>query len=334
MVSVAVSVRRNLRQAGLSARAIDAVWPAWWSVEAEGSVSATTELRYTLARRLGLSPASLFDGPPKFIWRDEAKFKGLGTESEQERAALTSFGVAVARCVAQGMPQERSVSPISPLDLRSAILETSTYVDLDTLIAYCWAFGIGVLFLTVFPLSQKRMHAMTVRSGDRYVILLGRTSRFPAQVTYVIAHELAHLLLGHVSESSALLEMNDLLTGSGADQDREEQAADRFALALLTGTEEPDVQSNQERFSGAQLAEAAMRYGPELHIEPATLALCLGYTTKRWAQSVRALKLIPPGEMDVRSYINQIARAQLNWQSFSFESLEFVDRLLGEESAA
>ena len=38
---------------------VDAVWPAWWSDEAEGSPSAQTELRFGVSRRLGIDPRSL-----------------------------------------------------------------------------------------------------------------------------------------------------------------------------------------------------------------------------------------------------------------------------------
>ena len=65
-------LRRELRDAGIANSAIDAVWPQWWNDEAEGSLTATAELTYTVARRLGLAPSSLFAGEPQFLWRDEA----------------------------------------------------------------------------------------------------------------------------------------------------------------------------------------------------------------------------------------------------------------------
>ena len=95
MASEARSLRRELRRAGITPSAIEAVWPEWWSAEAESSFSARTELRYTVARRLGLSPRYLLDGAAQFVWRDEAKFKNLGTTTDHQAIVLTSFGVAV-----------------------------------------------------------------------------------------------------------------------------------------------------------------------------------------------------------------------------------------------
>ena len=71
-------LRHELAQAGIANAAINAVWPEWWSAEAKDSLSATTELIYTVARRLGLSPRALFDGSPQFLWHDSTKFKNLG----------------------------------------------------------------------------------------------------------------------------------------------------------------------------------------------------------------------------------------------------------------
>ena len=239
---------RELRQAGITARAIDAVWPEWWSSDAESSFSATTELRYTVARRLGMSPRSLFEGPPRFAWRDESKIQEPRRGLVQEAAILSSFGVAVGRCAVAAMPDQEALSDsITARGLRGSILESSNVVDLNGLLAFCWGVGIPVLQLQLFPLSQKRMEAITVRTGDRYVILMGRESKFPAQVAYILAHEIGHIVLGHVSGLIALLDVGDPLKITNADD--EEQNADRFTLEVLTGDPAPIIESNTERFA-------------------------------------------------------------------------------------
>src|ERR1700735_5212780 len=109
MPSEAQTLRRQLMRAGISGSAIDAVWPQWWSTDAEASISAVTELRYTLARRLGLSPQSLFEDAPRFVWRDEAKFKNLGTATEDEGVVLTSFSVALGGYLVAATPSDQIV---------------------------------------------------------------------------------------------------------------------------------------------------------------------------------------------------------------------------------
>ena len=203
-------LREQLRKAGFASRAVDAVWPEWWSSEAEGSISATTELRYTVARRLGLAPGSLFGGDPTFIWKDETRFKNLGTTTEHEAAVLASFAVSVGRCAVAATPRpDASVFPLAADELRSTILKTQPYVGLAELLTLAWGLGFPVIYLEVFPLANKRMHAVAARLNDRYALMIGRQSRYQAQVAYFLAHEFGHIALGHAEDSAALLDVDE-----------------------------------------------------------------------------------------------------------------------------
>lgn len=330
MTTTEQAVRKQLRDSGLTARAIDAVWPEWWSAEAEDSLSATTELRYTLARRLGIAPSSLFDGPPRFVWKDEARFKNLGTTSDHEAAVLASFAVSVGRCaVAATPPPSRSLVGISAAELRSSILASSPVVGLDQLLAAAWGLGIPVIHLALFPLAQKRMHAVGTRVGDRYALLVGRESKFASQVAYYIAHELGHVALQHVADHAALLDVDDPLRAGEVDD--EEDTADRFALELLTGSPDPDIVANLENFNGAMLRKAAMEAAADTHVDAGVIALCLAHRTGKWQQAMYALKGIPPGEMDVGGHVNDIAMSQFEWSLLSLESEDFLQTVMGRD---
>lgn len=327
--SEAQSLRRQLRSAGITRGAIDAVWPQWWSEEAESSVSAVAELRYTVARRLGLSPQSLFEDAPRFVWRDQAKFKNLGAATEDEAAVLSSFAVALGGYLVSAFPSEQEIVPelLSASQLREFLLDDFPVVALDALLTFAWSIGIPVVQMRLFPLSRKRMEATTVRIRDRVAILIGRESKFQAQVAYVVAHEIGHLLLGHLQTATALLEMEDPLTVESPDQ--EEIAADRFALELLTGSPDIQVEADTTSFTATQLAGASMVASMETRIDPGVLALCLGHATGRWRQAIGAQKVLPPGEEDVGSRLNRLAEQQLHWKELSLETQEYVRTVLG-----
>ena len=89
--------RTRLKRVGLSDSAINAAWPDWWSDDADPSSSARLELRFSVARKLGLDARSVLDeeGVPRFIWKDEARFKHLSGETDLERAAISSFGRSI-----------------------------------------------------------------------------------------------------------------------------------------------------------------------------------------------------------------------------------------------
>lgn len=329
MVSAEAALRRELLNAGLTNRAINAVWPEWWSSDAEASLSATAELRYTVARRLGISPRSLFDGPPKFVWRDEAKFKNLGTTTPAEQFILTSFGIASGRTLITAAPPALAPLPTTAADLRNQILRSSPYVQLGDLVVACWSLGIPVVKMNIFPLERKRMQAMTVRLGSRYAILIGRDSTFPSWIAFILAHELGHVIRGDIGDSAALLEMEDPL--QVAERDNEELQADAFALALLTGDEEPAIIPNTERYSASQVADAVVNASARERIDPGVLALCLAYRTGQWAESVGALKMIDGQEFpeDVGVSINKIAENELRWDSIKSERANYLHKILG-----
>ncbi|MGW7424465.1 ImmA/IrrE family metallo-endopeptidase [Streptomyces sp. NPDC054813] len=325
-------LRRELREAGIANAAIDAAWPQWWSDEAAESTSATAELTFTVARRLGLSPRALFDGSPQFLWRDETKFKNLKSRSDDEEAALASFGTAVGRSALVATRGEVLPTGLSAIALREAILGQSDCVTLLDILSFCWSFGIPVLQLKVFPLQRKRMHAMTVRVDGRYAVLLGFDTKYSAQAAYNIAHEIGHIILGHLDESGSLMEMSDPMRVDESDE--EESAADRFALELLTGMEDPQILPNVSSYSSTQLANAARRASEKERIDAGVIALCLGHATGQWDKSFGALKIIQPGDQDVAGSINDLAAAQFDWDALPYSSQEYLGRVMGRDNAA
>src|SRR5438132_13705755 len=100
----AAALRRRLRQLGLTPTAIEAAWPKWWTPQAEESVSARADLRFSLARNLGLDPRTLFAQaePPRFVWGEQARFKHLRAETGAERNAIASFGRAFGALLISG----------------------------------------------------------------------------------------------------------------------------------------------------------------------------------------------------------------------------------------
>jgi hypothetical protein len=121
----AKKLRWTLQSLGFSDSAINAAWPGWWTEDAEGSASAQTELRFSLARKLGLDPRSLVEEEePRFVWRDRPKFKRLTSENDFERSALASFGASLTRALVSSSEEGQSIEGISARTLRESILAT------------------------------------------------------------------------------------------------------------------------------------------------------------------------------------------------------------------
>ena len=324
-------IRQRLKRVGLSDAAINAAWPEWWSDDAEPSISARLDLRFSIARKLGLDARSLVDeeGMPRFVWRDEARFKNLLTESELERAAIASFGKAIGSLVASTMTRSDHVLPADPSEIRRSILRVRPFVGLGDLLGLCWACGVPVLHLCVYPLGQKRMAAMAVRVADLPVILLAKNSSYPASVAFYLAHEIGHIAMGHLNTGTAIV---DLDTGSPtlAVGDDEEIAADRFALELLTGFAKPQVMpSPASSYNAPSLAAAALNAAAEAQIEPGTLALCFGYATGSWAVVNAAMRFIYTSPKPVWQEVNKVALRELDLKHLPDDTGAFLMAVLG-----
>jgi Zn-dependent peptidase ImmA (M78 family) len=314
-----------LRKAGISRAAIQAAWPSWWTEEAEASPSGRAELRFALARRLGLEPKPLLGERVEFIWTDQAMFKHLSAEDAGQKATLTSFGMSIGRLLLRATPAT-GTEPLPADILRAAILQGNAFVDLNSLIATCWALRIPVIHLRVFPLEAKSMHAMVVRSGNRFAILLGRDAGYPAPVAFTLAHELGHVMLGHLGEAPALIDLEDPATAR--DRDEQEDEADRYALTLLTGSPDPDIQTNLDSFNAPTLARAVLEAAAEYHVEPGTLALCLAYRRRNWAVAMSALGFIYRERKPAWREVNGIADGELDWDALGDEAAHYLRNVM------
>jgi hypothetical protein len=324
------SVRWSLRAFGYTDASITAAWPEWWSSEAEGSAAAQTELRFSLARKLGLDPRTLADDQPKFVWKDYARFKHLTAESARELGVLSSYGVSVARMLSSGVGPLGPLDKASAADLRAGILATQPFVTLRDLLGLSWAMRLPVIHLRIFPLPAKRMCAMSVRLPRAAAILLGKDADYPAPIAYYLAHEIGHLALGHLgSDIAAIVDFEVPMETRGANDD-EEVAADRFALELLTGRPDTTVATVTRQYTSRQLAEAVLQAGPALKIEPGTLALCFGYNMNDWPRAMAAMKYIYSAPQPVWAEVNAVAQQQLAWTEMTGDAGQFLRNVITE----
>lgn len=330
------NLRVRLANLGLSDEAVHAAWPEWWSEDADASDSARADLRFSLSRKLGLDPKSLLeDGQPRFLWSDIARFKHLTNECDSEKAALSSFGFAIGNLLASAAapPTTETIFGLSASKLRNRILDDVPFLGLQELISVCWSFGIPVIHLRIFPLTRKRISAMAVQIGTRPVILVGRDSFYPPNVVFYIAHELAHIALGHLCCNGVLVDFHRSdLAGSSADP--EEQAADRYAIELLTGRSQQFVSGSTGRQSAQGLADSARKSAKLLRTEPGILALCVGHSTRQWATANAAMKFIYASKKHVWKEINGIAANQLTLENISEDSRSYLMRVLGKAATS
>jgi Zn-dependent peptidase ImmA (M78 family) len=321
-------LEEKLIRSGLSRDAIRAAWPTWWSDDAAGSPSAFNDLKFSLSRKLGIAPTSMFDeGDAVFVWHGNAKFKGLDVQTEAERQAFIGYATAVSKLImsCSNFPSTKELERTAPDEIRLQILKLAPFVGLPQLLGLAYSMGVPVLYLRVFPLEAKGMTAMSVKTDDQYLILIGREVRYSAWLSFYVAHELAHIMMGHLRDSGALVDAE--LQGESTDE--EEVQADRFALTLLTGRSEPRFEINRPARTATELAHAVLNVVKETRISPGTLALCYGFATKDWEQANGALKSLYGGGQTLWRDVNEAAVQYFDFSRLTEDNQVFLSKLLG-----
>ncbi len=315
----------------LSGQVIDAAWPDWWTEEAEYSKSAQAELRFSLARKLGLEPRSLLnDAQPKFVWDESAKYKNFTGDIETDKAAISAFGISISNLLIQSSaePQSVTLNNLSAALIREALLGQVEFIGTPELLTFLWGINIPVIHLRLYPLTAKRMCAMAVKVRGQYAILLAKDSKYPAATAFHLAHEIGHIALGHLAEHGAIIDIGDPVD-SNSELDSEELAADKFALELLTGFATPPIEVIGRGKSAKQLATEAFQTAKVWSIEPGTVALCYGHITGNWGVANAAMKYIYDKPKDVWQVINTVAKGQLQIENLPLDSRSFLLAVLG-----
>jgi Zn-dependent peptidase ImmA (M78 family) len=167
---------------------------------------------------------------------------------------------------------------------------------------------------------------MAVAFDRRFAILLGRDAHYPAPVAFTLAHEIGHIMLGHLADAPALVDLEDSATAT--DGDEQEREADRFALTLLTGTPNPDIRTNVERFNAPTLAKAVLEAADRYRVEPGALALCLAHRRNAWAVAIASLRFIYSERKPAWREVNGIASRQLDWDAIGDEAAGYLRNVM------
>ena len=281
-----------------------------------------------MGRRLGISPKSLSGERVEFIWKRQAKFKSGPAPGGDIGPILTSFAISIGRSMTAAAPPMANLGSSTALDLRRMIMKDRPVVDLQGILSFCWAVGIPVVHLQVLPLESQSMHAMAVTVGTRPVVLLARNSNYPAPTAFTLAHELGHIVLGHVAPSAALVDLED--PASAESSDDQEIAANHFALELLTANEHPEIDTSVATFNAPSLARAAINASKHYGIEPGTLALLYAHASGTWARSMSALKFIYRNPRPVWREVNAFAKRQMNWEAMTPDEVDYALKVMGD----
>jgi len=238
-------LRERLKQRGFDWPFVRSfVLPEWWEDEMADVEANRALAEAYIAQQLGFRVEELRSRhtPLTLPPLAEVRFKRTKNQVDDKVRASAIVALRAAKVVVRSVSGR--VPPFSEKyqdarEIRDAILRRSEYVDLESLLAFCWESGIAVIQLAHTPAGSKRFDGMAAIVEGRPVIVLASGRDGAPWLAFYVAHELGHVMLRHVRSDTGPLVDGTLASATGAGT--HERDADRFACEVLTGAPKPTI---------------------------------------------------------------------------------------------
>ncbi len=227
------SLYARLRTEGLSPSFVRAkLLPDWWDDSLADNPANLAIAEVTLARNLGLTIRALRDPaqPLSLDLSGGLAFKRSTTAGTKKARASVRIAVTAATTLVSQLERLPAFGGrLRAEDVRKLILARARSVDLESLLEFAWGHGIVVLPFRTHPTESSQFDGLATWISGRPVIILASRRQAPAWLAFHLAHELGHILLGHVlCEGDGIVDV-DLQKADDSDQ---ELQADRFESDL------------------------------------------------------------------------------------------------------
>lgn len=324
----------RLKEIGLTRAQVRKILPNWWSPEIEKHPDGIAELCLLLSRRLSFDLTSLLNGD--VIFKDAAK-----SVAYKHRADATPQSLQVSTCIATSLAQSvvSSMSQVyTPISSSPAVLAGLSkdmgdgVVSLSSLIDTCWSLGIPVIPVHNLPVGIRKMDGAVIKVNNRPAIMVSKKQSSRAWLAFIIAHETGHIGCGHLENSGSIVDVSlqeQVTYESESSVDIQEKEADAFALSLLGGEAvEKIVSSWPTWISSVDLAVRAIEAASLLGVESGHLVLRFAFITKRWPDSMIALRFISE-DADAELVMKSALQRNLNLDLVADDIRDFVCQFSG-----
>ncbi len=324
----------RLRTLGLTKGQVGALMPDWWDAAAANSSAGAWEFVLMVSRRLGLDAVALAGGEVRRLGAvSTPRFKHTARVSSEDLGPASLIASALANAIVAATPPKPAIGRLTPVQVREAMISSgASRVDFDALLEFAWQRGIPVIPLPHLPNGVKKMDAAALRVGARPVIVIARRNESKAWLSFILAHELGHILLGHVPENGSIVEgsIHDTAAFEAESQlDVQEREANDFAHAVLGGEPADAVVSQwSARASEMQLVDHALAAASTLRTAPGQLILRYAFLTRRWMQASMALRFMAD-DVDAQSALVNRLRQEIDTAQIGDDMQDFVEKVTG-----
>jgi Zn-dependent peptidase ImmA (M78 family) len=299
------------------------VLPSWWDDEIAHNPAGYTEGLLLLSRNLGLDLSSMQNGAVPVGLRNlgPCKFKKSAMTSDEELMLARIVATRTVELISVAVPVPAKLLLTSATEIRQLIIRAGApWVNLASLVDYCWSVGLPVLHVSDFPPKAKKMDGLAYARSGRSAIVLCKNTQYSAWLLFILAHELGHIVRGHINSDGVLI--NEQVDRNSTDA--EEKVANAFALELLTGNHQSQVFAVGP-VSARALAKAAYQAGVHEQINPGHIVLNYAYQmgSDGFAVANAASKQLEP-HADAIGLVRSRMLAHLDKTRLSEDIYEFI----------
>ncbi len=322
---------KKLQGVGYTKPYIHSLLPEWWDDAIANTPAGLQQTSLLLGRLFSVQPETLWsaDAEPVLAIPDGRKFKQRADTESHQLDIACALARSAARLVLKAFkPEFKTGFYPDAAELRQRLLAGKPWIGFQELLAHCLKSGIPVIFLNHFPGKAKKMAGVSFEHEGRPIIVLTQLKPY-GHLLFDLAHELGHISLRHTQGGTWVI---DAEIDSDA-EDEDEQAANRFALELLTGTPDCKIVPAGRHLYPQQLRNAAIRYGEAKQIDPLHIVLNYGHTSEQWAIATKAVKLIAQDAPTDQSFLVQALLETLDLDTLAEDDLAALTRLMGEDES-
>ncbi len=286
---------KRLKDLGFEAKYVrQHLLPEWWDDSLSENPVNRAIAEATIFRLTGIPISALRDPQAKLELPPLGSVK-LKRASDASLGALKP-GLTIAKHAADllastltDLPPFRGVATAA--EVREMILVRNQIVDLRNLLDFAWEHGIVVFHLSAIPSGSRKVTGLSLYAKGRPTIVLTSAYDSPAWLAFHLAHELGHILLGHVtSDSQAIVDANFQFENPA--DDPVELEANQFGFKLLLGNVRVDIRGPVWGLTANRLAGLVTNWAMEHRINPGTAALMYGHLARRMPAAQKTLKLL------------------------------------------
>lgn len=297
--------------------------PSWWDEELDNKPVAVLECSGYIADRFGLDLKSLLSEEDTIKFRGETQTKFKQRANNQKSDIAHGLAHRVAEMIAYGYEGNFTGIPDNVDEIRAEILQTHPTINLTSLLDYCWQKGIAIAHFSQFPKDSTKFDGMIQLHNNKPVIILAINYKESPRLAFILAHELGHLALGHITEG----EFFDGKIKLNSD-DNEEKEANQFAVKLLLDDYDNCFGDNKIYGKDHLIKKAKAIVSENPTVDIGSIIFNNAWHNHNWGFACDAFQKLFPNDKG-KKLINQSLANKLNWDIFDDDTYEYLEEVLG-----